>query len=85
VNRQECSLASREEKTLRLLQNQKGEENMAKLKEVVVIDAIRSPIGRSGRKGMEKGVSFARPLRRKGSLKKGGIPVNSWTAPARSA
>jgi len=28
---------------------------MTKLKEVVVIDAIRSPIGKSGRKGMEKG------------------------------
>lgn len=28
---------------------------MIKVKEVVVIDAIRSPIGKSGRKGMEKG------------------------------
>jgi acetyl-CoA acyltransferase len=28
---------------------------MAKLKEVVVIDAVRSAIGKSGRKGMEKG------------------------------
>lgn len=28
---------------------------MASLKEVVVIDAVRSPIGKSGRKGMEKG------------------------------
>ncbi|MFC1532221.1 thiolase family protein [Thermodesulfobacteriota bacterium] len=28
---------------------------MAELKEVVVIDSVRSPIGKSGRKGMEKG------------------------------
>mgnify|MGYP005636137083 CR=1 FL=1 len=28
---------------------------MAELQEVVVIDAVRSPIGKSGRKGMEKG------------------------------
>jgi len=28
---------------------------MAKMKEVVVVDAVRSPIGKSGRKGMEKG------------------------------
>ena len=33
---------------------------MTKLKEVVVIDAIRSPIGKSGRKGMEKGDNSAR-------------------------
>jgi acetyl-CoA C-acetyltransferase/acetyl-CoA acyltransferase len=28
---------------------------MAKIKEVVVVDAVRSAIGKSGRKGMEKG------------------------------
>src|SRR3989304_985428 len=28
---------------------------MARLKEVVVVDAVRSAIGKSGRKGMEKG------------------------------
>ena len=28
---------------------------MRKLKEVVVVDAVRSAIGKSGRKGMEKG------------------------------
>ena len=27
---------------------------MAELQEVVVVDAVRSPIGKSGRKGMEK-------------------------------
>src|SRR4030042_946742 len=33
----------------------KGGANMARLKEVVVVDAVRSAIGKSGWKGMEKG------------------------------
>jgi acetyl-CoA acyltransferase len=35
--------------------SEKEEVEMAMLKEVVVIDAVRSAIGKSGRKGMEKG------------------------------